>query len=235
MKKNLYIEVFTVVLIIFMTISLCIVPSAFAGDDVVSSKLIPTMKVVPRATVLGDKDIIYTFGGMVQDKKAAIEVLNSFVRSTNTIVTNGYSYNFSAFKSIPFGNGECNAYFSSNLDFNLPQGFTTSVTVVQASSNVTWTGTSPQYNANTLIHSDIFKWNGIGSVSISTSGGGWSIVSNTASCSYMSYNTWYSNHTFGGLTGSQALTSIEETTTGDFRFESVHTSITPTAYKSMWL
>ncbi len=164
-----------------------------------------------------------------------MKVLDSYLQPSNTIIANSYSYNLSGYKQINFGNSYCYANFSSNLDFNLPQGFTTRVTVTQATSHVAWLGTSPQYNADVLTHSDTFTWNAIGSVSISTNGGGWSISSNTASWNYTSYNVWYDTHIFGGLTGSGALTSISESSTGDFRFESVHTSITPTAYNSMWL
>lgn len=90
-----------------MTASLFLTPSVLAGDDLVNSKLIPTMKIVPKVTVLGDKDIVYTFGGIVSDKEAGMKVLDSFVRSSNTIVVNGYSYSLSDMKSINFGNGSC--------------------------------------------------------------------------------------------------------------------------------
>lgn len=231
MNKNRLILTSLILVIMFVS---CVGNSnAMSNDCFTNAKLSKTPKIVPKIILFENGDAVYSFSGVVEDKDSVVNFLNSYLQTKNLITANGYSYSLSGFKQIDFGNGSCYASFNSNLDFDLPAGFTTRVTITQANSYAMWTGTSPQYNANILTHSDTFTWNSIGSVSISTTGGGWSVNSNTATWSYTSYNSWYDAHTFGGLSGAGALTSISETSTGDFRFESVHTSITPTAYNSM--
>lgn len=231
MKKFLCIIV--VVMILFLTSSG--VSFAENPNPPVIGPYYPVQKIVPNVTHFSNGDSVITFGGVVNDKKSAIDVLKSFGASSNPITIQGYTYNFDAFKSIPFGDGYCYAQFHTQLDFDLPAGFTTRVTVEKGSSWVEWTGTSPQYNADIINISEDFTWNAIGSVSISTQGGGWSVVGHSVTWSLNppAYNTWYYNHIFGGLSGSGALTSISESTTGDLRFNSVNTSVTPTAYQSM--
>lgn len=141
--------------------------------------------IVPQAIYLSKYSSVYSYGGQVSDKEAAIKIIEKYLSSRVSPVDKkaeplGYSYTLNGFAQTPYGNGYVSASFHSNLDLDLPPGFTTRVTVIDGSYSYTaWTGTSPQYNSDVVMLSDSCTWSGLGiSVSIPP-GVGFSLVGTT--------------------------------------------------------
>lgn len=232
MKKGTFISV--------LLLLLMLLPFSYASAGNIPKNV--ELNPIPEVQIYKNGDIHYFFGGKVNNKKITAQILDNLYKTVSPknpgepSAKSVLSYTLSAYKKVDFGNYYCYAKFDSDLHFNAPRFFgPTRITVTQSTSHTAWLGTTPQDNADVLTHSDDFTWNAIGSVSISVTGGGFSVSGHTAHWQYTSYNTWYDTHTFGGLTGSGNLTSISQSSTGDFRFDSVNTSVTPTAYNSMWV
>ena len=207
-----------------LTTVLCASPKkAYAGADLANPDLVPNMVVV-----YDNGDVFSCFSGIVKDKKAAVEILEPSSQTTKS----GYERFLSARKELLCGNGNVYVTFSSTI-VTSPAFMV--ATVTQGTSHTAWMGTLPQYNASHLQLFDSVTWNAWGSVSISKDGAGWSTTNNTSLWTGpMEYDYWEASHTFGGLTGSGILTSVVESSTGDFYFASSHSSFTPTAFQTIY-
>lgn len=209
-----------------LTSVLCVSPKkACAKTDPANPDLVPD-KVV----VYDNGDVFSSFGGTVKDTETAAKALKS--SSQVTMSPDSFSTYLEGFKSLPCGNGDVNVDFYSTFEYNL--GYT-QVTLTQGASDTLWTGTVPQVNATHASLSDSVTWNSLGSVSISTGGVGWSVQSHTASwTSGQVSNCWKLNHSFGGLMGTGVITSVVESSTGDFYFQTTNTFVTPTAFDQLY-
>ncbi|MCR4434122.1 MAG: hypothetical protein NUV70_08760 [Caldiserica bacterium] len=195
--------------------------------------------IVPQAVYLSEHSSVYSYGGQVPDKEAAIKAVEKYLSSRvspSDIKAEplGYSYTLNGFGQTAYGNGYVSASFHSSLDLDLPPGLTTRVTVMNGSYSYTaWTGTSPQYNSDVVMLSDSWSWSGLGiSVSIPP-GVGFSLVGTTVTWGPQQvYNQWQMWHYFSGLTGSGGLTLFAESCMGSHRFQG-NTWVTAYASNSM--
>lgn len=218
-----------IVLVAFMFVSLIGRQSVRASDNVATPTIPskPVAKIVPNIVDYGNGFLSWSYGGNVVDKqstKGAIDLFMDNYLKSRSITANGYRYTLSGSYYQPYGNGSLGSWFNSNLDFDLPRGFTTRITVIQSTSYALWSGTTPQYNATTIQITDSFTFYGLGiSVSVGTSGGGgsFSIVGNTVNyVGSVVSNVWYTGQMCSNVTGSGALTSFAEQSTAHFFFQS---------------
>lgn len=129
----------------------------------------------------------------------------------------------------PYGNGEVDTYFESTVY----EGSGWKVWAeVDGHSMTSWSGTQPQYNSSKIRLDESWTFNGW-SVSVSTSGFGYSTSGNTVTWSGEddSGTTWSLGHSYSGIYGESrwALWSVRQTSTGTHYFASTHEFVSTTA------